>query len=799
MESHALVMLAALALAAAGRSEAAAVDDRLTLSQIVKRVDRPAGFPRASAVCFSSRFKHPANAKDPHDTFQAAAAFHATGFYWINGPSQEWFREIKRRGYPFQGWLSTILPDTLFGNTRQKGRIVDQQGDLVTGPWMLAWKAWWGCMNSPEYRKVYLDHVKMYLDAGADALQMDDPGENDTAVRWGGCYCAHCREKAARLGQSPPDIQRRSTEEFYHWIRKEIDAYAGRHVPFSCNSHPGDRCFYDVFDYGLEELPERHAAAHLLYRAVRDAEQRGKAQMFTFVSTEPALTRATIALAYACGTQIVVPWDVYIGTGKPRYFGAAEEFADLYGFARAAAAYLDGYEDAATVMPERADDRYQRLPVAVQGGSDKLNLLVRAQPGQPNAAVVIHCVDTSAGPRPFRLRIDPARFFGDRPVTIDLLTPARYDRALHDRAEKTRDYSSLAVTRRLAAGYVAECDVPAPAPWALLVIAPAPPVAKGIWPPSIVADETSSYTTELRLTIHSATPGTQVRYTLNGVEPDCSSPVCRGPLAITANTTVKAQAYTADSASAVTTLDCRRTNATRRPTLPSALAGARLWLAVDDLAAAHRAGQPIDRWPARIGPAPVAEKVKLYDGRMATPPVLAENVFGRMPGVRFASGSDLLAIRDFANRHLGRGFTVLVVSRSEDPQFGPCGNALNGNGGVPRLYLMGGGFTYNASSIAAGMEPGPPAILAYTHDGLQTVATRRNGREQATRSGPEYAAVGRFGGGHFAVPFWCGNTYHAGDVAEIIAFDRQLTTDELAGVEQYLAQKYGLRTVKMWK
>ena len=38
-----------------------------------------------------------------------------------------------------------------------------------------------------------------------------------------------------------------------------------------------------------------------------------------------------------------------------------------------------------------------------------------------------------------------------------------------------------------------------------------------------------------------------------------------------------------------------------------------------------------------------------------------------------------------------------------------------------------------------------------------------------------------------------------GAVAEVIAFDRHLTDTERAGIEQYLSEKYGLRTVKLWE
>jgi hypothetical protein len=75
-----------------------------------------------------------------------------------------------------------------------------------------------------------------------------------------------------------------------------------------------------------------------------------------------------------------------------------------------------------------------------------------------------------------------------------------------------------------------------------------------------------------------------------------------------------------------------------------------------------------------------------------------------------------------------------LVTRAEDPLFGACSNALNGNGGIPRLDLMRDGFTY-----------------------------------------------------------------HGGAVAEVLAFDRQLDDAARQGIERYLAEKYSLRTVKMWQ
>ena len=50
----------------------------------------PEAAPQASDVCFSSRVRHPANAADPLDSFATAAAFHATGFYWVYAADKAW-------------------------------------------------------------------------------------------------------------------------------------------------------------------------------------------------------------------------------------------------------------------------------------------------------------------------------------------------------------------------------------------------------------------------------------------------------------------------------------------------------------------------------------------------------------------------------------------------------------------------------------------------------------------------------------------------------------------------------------
>jgi len=777
---------------------AATAHGQETWAVLAAPVARPAGFPKPSAVCFSSRWKHPSNDNDPHDTFEAAAAFHATGFYWCNGPNVDYFRDIVRRGYTVQGWLSTILPDTVFGNTRQQGRILDQQGELVTGPWMRAFKGWWGCMNSPEYRQVYLDYIQTYLDAGCESLQMDDPGQNMTAVAWGGCWCPYCREKAARLGKQPPEIQAASTYEFYRDMRRAMNDHAGRHVPFSCNAHPGEaRFFDDIFDYGMQELNEDQARPGRLHAAVKQAESHGKAILFTYVSRDLRRTRATIALAYAMGTHIIVPWDVYLGTGVPRQFGTAEEYADLYAFARGAAEYLDGYTEAAMIRPHEGPVSSEPSPVNVSGASADLALFVRAKPGDRDAPIVLHAVESGEESKPFQLRLNPARLFGQRPVTIELLSPRPYDEAVHAKAEVSKDFAPLVHRRRLATGFVHTVDLPALQPWGLIVVSPAE--GEGLWPPYLAPEPASLAGDVLRVTMQ-ASPGAAVHYTLDGSTPTAASAVYTAPVDLRSDATVKAVTVADGRLSAVAEARFTHSGEATAALAPDAVAGLQLWLRADDLLASHRAGAEVASWAGRAGPDLVWEPLTLYDGRASTPPVVAPGRIGGRAALQFARPTDLMQVGGFANQRLTKGFTVLMVCRSQDTEFGLTGNSLNGVGGVPRLYLMRRGMTFNATTLGLGADDTTGALLTFTHDGQQTVSVGQDGRTIASQAAPEFAAVEAYGsGGNLAVPFWIGNQPRSGELAELVIYDRALTPDERAAVERSLLTYYRLGGSVVWE
>jgi len=267
---------------------------------------------------------------------------------------------------------------------------------------------------------------------------------------------AFSRWKGGRLKALFIEYQHVVSAEFMARTRRKLDKIAGVHVAMSCNN--GVRIFDDIarqFDWFFGELDRRDATAANLYRIAVMAAGLNRVQIVTMpkkgghsVYAHPhgwkRHTRRTLATAYAVGELCMVPWDVYMPntlsedrkrSTTPRYFGKPEDYADLFGFIRANAALLDGYEDAAAIGPGLFEARWgRRFPVIIEGARD-VYAFVRAKPGDESAPVVIHVVDWRDLSTPFAVRLRTAAFFGPRPIEIRLCTPAPYDPAQHRSAE----------------------------------------------------------------------------------------------------------------------------------------------------------------------------------------------------------------------------------------------------------------------------------------------------------------------------------------------------------------------------
>ncbi len=429
----------------------------LTVQETAQPSQLPTGAPRYSDVCFSSRWERPRDAQDSLETFAAARSFHATYLNWVYTTNPNFIKKADSLGYRLQVALTPTLPDLPLGSTtNEQGRIVSKTRQKVTAPWMKGWNNWWGCVNHPDFQAIYFANIEAALRAGAYGFQVDDPAMGFLLLRnkWEDvCYCPFCQKKADSLGVQPADIQEVSVKAFHRNMKKRASALAGREVPFSCNNFEGDWELFPFgeFDFGMAEIPERRANPEFIYATIREARRRGKAQVFTFTNDREWLVQKMIAATYACGGNMLVPWDAWQGSGKERYFGKPAQFAPYYGFVRAIAKWLDGYEDA-FYASSQDDPRFvdaAKWPISFDDYQRQVHAFARAKPGDALAPVVVHLVDWHVLMEPFDIRLNEKRFFEKGIASVELLTPVFYEEKKHAEAGASGDFSRLVASQML--------------------------------------------------------------------------------------------------------------------------------------------------------------------------------------------------------------------------------------------------------------------------------------------------------------------------------------------------------------
>ena len=473
-----LLILACLAYwPALGRAEAPATP---SFWQVARAQPNVPGAPRHGDVTVRSLRRHPRSEYDPYDTFQMAQDFHITRLEWFSGADRACVQKARELELVIGGGLGDALRDEQ--GSMELGRVTGKDGRPKAHPWFSP-GTWVGCANAPEYRQTWLYRAKQYVDAGVDLIQQDDP---QMAVRCTSlCYCRYCQAafKAYQAEHGTKadyeQFQKDSVLAFHREMHRQLDAYAGRHVPFSHNNLIGFRGELDwtapAFDFVNAEIEGKMAQPAKLHQMVVNAG--ATPLVFQYRETSVEKNRRALATFYALGAWMLLPWDVYMPNHAPRYFGKPEDYADLSGFIRAAAPYLDGYEEAAAAGPGLQETRYGRTrPVALAGGSGETYAFVRARPGEPGSPVVVHLVEWGKQSKPFTLRLAAASF-GSAELEAKLLVPAPYNPELHRQAQQTGNFSTLLVEAPLAmAASDGSLSVPIPGvrPWAILMVQPRP-------------------------------------------------------------------------------------------------------------------------------------------------------------------------------------------------------------------------------------------------------------------------------------------------------------------------------------
>lgn len=274
-----------------------------------------------------------------------------------------------------------------------------------------------------------------------------------------------------------------STIEYYQKLYSETDSYAGFPLVHSCNSatrswdDPDYKEIFNLYDYKMDELMHDESPNEIYFLS-KETRLRNKGQIFQYTNRDnmdKTTQRKYISIGYATGTNVMVPWDVYVN-GAPRYFGTKEEYADLYGFVRCIgqSGYLDGYEDAAVGGYDLDETRFATSPVGIISGNTQVSIFVRARPGNINAPVIVHLIKWG-GSGPTKVKLLTRSFFNGKALNIKLLTPKPYDISDHINAKNTGNYERLKWDRTgditvSVNGIWTEVNVPDLSPWGILVV-----------------------------------------------------------------------------------------------------------------------------------------------------------------------------------------------------------------------------------------------------------------------------------------------------------------------------------------
>jgi hypothetical protein len=508
---------------------------------------RPRGMPPYSAVCIRTLRVDPytvwasdvpvaekiAATYAEGGTLWPAKAFHANKIEWVYRMNPDFAREARKLAFSVGGARAGLVAKG--HESPEELAVLKPDGELF-GTWVGGYE---GCAVNPAFRQYQLEFAIKVIENGADTFQHDGAGMEATRQ----CVCDHCVRgfrtwlaahaspadlAAAGIGD-PADVDyRRLSEEgtvsdslrtlwlrfkdesirdYHRFLRDELrrrfpafTAYTGNN-----SSYQQFDTRYEPFDYFISELMFASCDPVRLFQRQDVVLAGGKAQSYHAPKAhagEPMaymkpLSRSVIGLAYALGGWMAAPYDLFIGADIPRHFGRPADYADLYGFIRANAAYLDGFERAAYAGAWLADGTAGNV-LLIEGGSGGVYAVARTRPGDADAPIVIHLVDWGGeeefiegrfrdqtgfnqvaykrgAKAPFVLCVRMANCYGDRPFGATLLTPPPYDADAHWSAEESGDYSALSVGRPLAfsvQGEYAQFEVPVLNPYALLVLQP---------------------------------------------------------------------------------------------------------------------------------------------------------------------------------------------------------------------------------------------------------------------------------------------------------------------------------------
>jgi hypothetical protein len=349
--------------------------------------------------------------------------------------------------------------------------------------------------TNPEWIAYYIDFVESLYNKGIDTIHRDDPAANTWSLRSGGTFTessiAYFRrflndnfdqqqlsdwgiadvdvfdisEHFKSLG-APRDSElwewrgsplmpvftramRQADRDFFMTVRKAVEARTGRIIPWSLNQDGPVQPWEEAFDFRITEMQRHHNQPRTMLDLAEYPRLGDKRQALISVVDDRwtqhpedlvATIRRNIPTAYGLGMLPLVPWDMYMKT-EPRYYGTAEDFADLFHFVTDHRALFDGHElvsvsgiDNQPVQHAGKDPvLYDWLPnrelvfadgdASVRIWLDREDVFAFVRKPADNKHAVVHLVDWNADQQAFNLSFSPKQLINASAARVTLFRP----------------------------------------------------------------------------------------------------------------------------------------------------------------------------------------------------------------------------------------------------------------------------------------------------------------------------------------------------------------------------------------
>lgn len=306
----------------------------------------------------------------------AFRAFHANRIVWTYG-GERLIPAAAAHGIPVQCSVPFWVPRDA-ADKNEMACVTPEGAPVSLAPTLI-----FPDINSDKWRSFVLAEMGKLVDAGCTSFQQDGPWLNyqQTLFR-NGCYSAESRAEfeeylsggatsgaplTARAAEHPvaksnavdddfEEFQRISTGRYHRWLHDSVRAYARQsgapvadiifsgNFAFSLLAKGRSAWLLPDFSFALSEaFGDRKTMPNVLRGIARETREATGVSGVTFPTNDVWLDQRSIATAYALGLTTIVPWDVHLPKGAPRFFGDPTDFAPLFRMVRTTPALFDDY------------------------------------------------------------------------------------------------------------------------------------------------------------------------------------------------------------------------------------------------------------------------------------------------------------------------------------------------------------------------------------------------------------------------------------------------------------------------